>query len=339
MTAPAGEKNDDAAMPSGEASGRRWRALAARRLAGVTRNGTLSTLAPRALFALIIKAVLVCGAALAWYMLARFVFLNLIDADSDDASVGMAPGEYQAALAGRQPDIRSDFDVYLVENRLIYVKDSCTQADVDARFFVHVYPVSPDDLPDYRRPYGFDNLSFGFGHYGARFDGKCWANIPLPDYGIAVIRTGQYVEVEDGYRNEWMGKIDLQADEGVARLTADEYRAALAGRQPDIRSGFDVYLVENRLIYVKEQCGPEDVGARFFVHVDPVSTDDLPDHRRPHGFDNLDFQFDRYGARFGETCMAEVSLPDYEIAEIRTGQSVEAEGGYRNVWHEAIRPE
>ena len=331
MTASSGGKNDDTTMPSGEASGHRWRALAARCLARVTRNGAPSALAPRALFILIIKGVLVCAAAVAWYMLARFVFLNLIGGDSDDVFGEMAPEEYLATLEERQPDILSDFDVHLLDNRLIYVKDPCTQADVDAEFFVHVYPVWPDDLPDYRRPYGFDNLSLEFGQHGVRVGETCLAEVALPDYEIAEIRTGQFVEVEGVYRNEWEGEIVLRVGEGEIKLTPDEYLAALAGRQPDIRSDFDVYLLDNRLIYVKDPCTQADADARLFLHVDPVSPDDLPDHRKPHGFENFDFQFGQYGARVGETCLAEVALPDYEISEIRTGRS--------NVWRESIRLE
>ena len=112
--------------------------------------------------------------------------------------------------------------------------------------------------------------------------------------------------------------------------TVDEYLAHRVGeRLPAIRSGFDVYLVVNRLVYVKEPCGKEDVEARFFLHVHPVVSDDLPDHREQHGFDNLDFRFDERGWRFGEgTCLVEVPLPEYGIAAIRTGQFLAEEDGW-----------
>ena len=43
-------------------------------------------------------------------------------------------------------------------------------------------------------------------------------------------------------------------------MTAGDYLADLVGdRQPAIRSTFDVYPVENRVIYVREQCQPADL--------------------------------------------------------------------------------
>ena len=135
----------------------------------------------------------------------------------------------------------------------------------------------------------------------------------------------------------------------AAAMTADEYLANRVGeRLPAIRSGFDVYLVENRLVYVKEPCGQEDVDAPFFLHLDAVVPDDLPDHRKRYGFDDLGFRLDVHGdgriewagpgTRIGGTCLAEVPLPEYGIAAIRTGQLVAAEGGSRrHVWEGEIR--
>ena len=129
----------------------------------------------------------------------------------------------------------------------------------------------------------------------------------------------------------------------VATMTAGEYREYLVGeRRPAIRSDFDVYLVENRLFYVKEPCGREHVAAPFFLHVNPSVPDDLPDHRRRHGFDNLDFRFGGQqrggpGTRIGETCLKEVLLPEYDIAAIRTGQYVVTEDGFHHIWEGDIR--
>ncbi len=117
-----------------------------------------------------------------------------------------------------------------------------------------------------------------------------------------------------------------------------EYAASLVGGiQPSIRSEFDVYLIENRLVYVKEQCGPDDVDAKFFLHLEPVDADDLPEHRQQHGFDNLDFGFDRYGATFGGMCLAQVPLPEYGITAIRTGQYIRTDGGFHRPWEGEIR--
>ena len=124
----------------------------------------------------------------------------------------------------------------------------------------------------------------------------------------------------------------------VETLTVGEYLAdRVGGRRPAIESGFDVHLVENTLIYAKDRCGPDDVAAPFFLHVDPVDPDDLPGPRRRHGFDNLDFRFGVRGTRFGGTCVAEVPLPEYGVAAIRTGQYVEAGGGFHHPWEGEIR--
>ena len=124
----------------------------------------------------------------------------------------------------------------------------------------------------------------------------------------------------------------------VETMPVDDYVARLVGdRLPVIRSGWDVYLIENRLIYKKEQCGPEDVDARFFLQLYPVDVNDLPSHRGQYGFDNHDFDFGRHGRRGAETCLAAVSLPEYDIATIGTGQFVRANGGLDNLWKGEIR--
>ena len=129
----------------------------------------------------------------------------------------MAASDYIASLVGdHQPAIRSDFDVYLVENRLIYVKQQCEPDDVDAMFFLHLYPVDVNDLPGHRKQYGFDNLDFHFDGDGGRFGlsatqagGICLADVPLPEYGITSIRTGQYVRVDGKFERPWEGEIRL----------------------------------------------------------------------------------------------------------------------------------
>lgn len=85
--------------------------------------------------------------------------------------------------------INNSFDVWLDGNRLLYFREaSCAGT---ARFFLHVQPVDPDDLPDDRKQYGFDNLDFDISQ--ARLGSiSCAAVRPLPDYPVAGIRTGQF---------------------------------------------------------------------------------------------------------------------------------------------------
>ena len=106
------------------------------------------------------------------------------------------------------------------------------------------------------------------------------------------------------------------------------YRQAILGRQPVARSFFDVYRYRDRLVYIRESCNPDNLKERFFLHIFPKNRDDLPKARRPHGFDNLDFDFFDYlnfdfrkrGIRFDGKCMAVAPLPKYDIDYIRTGQ-------------------
>ena len=118
-----------------------------------------------------------------------------------------------AKLISGEPALRSDFDVYLGENALGYVKEPCVRADIEATFFLHLYPVDVHDLPDHRKQYGFDNLDFRFDDLGVMSDGKCRAKVPLPGYPITRINTGQYVLVEGGFHHLWQGVIPLQEGE------------------------------------------------------------------------------------------------------------------------------
>ncbi len=123
----------------------------------------------------------------------------------------IAASDYLARLVGdRPPSIRSSFDVHLIGNHLIYVKEPCARADTEAVFFLHLYPVDVNDLPDHRRQYGFDNLDFRFDWRGEILDGKCMVKIPLPEYNVSEIRTGQYVPAAGGYNRLWEGEIRLE---------------------------------------------------------------------------------------------------------------------------------
>ena len=126
-------------------------------------------------------------------------------------------GDYLARLLGDSPPvIRSDWDVYLVGNSLIYVKrDPCSPQDAEPTFFLHLDPVNMNDLPSHRKQYGFDNLDFAFGNHRIPIKGEvCAAVRALPDYAIAAIRTGQFT----GEGQIWKGSFDVveSADDGKA---------------------------------------------------------------------------------------------------------------------------
>ena len=120
-------------------------------------------------------------------------------------------------VGGRRPALRSDFDGYLLDDTLVYAKEPCVPEDVDATFFLHVDPIDPDDLPGPRRRYGFDNLDFRFDDRGSLIGGVCAVEVPLPEYGVAAIRTGQYMIVERGFHHLWEGEIHFGSGPGRRR--------------------------------------------------------------------------------------------------------------------------
>ena len=225
------------------------------------------------------------------------------------------------------PAAQSVYDLYLVDGALVYVKEPCVESDIASKFFLHVFPERAGDLPADQREDGYDNLDFNFLLHGAPINGLCAARVPLPEYPVASVRTGQFNE-----RGEiWSATFRLNA--GASRAA---YEAA-ASRQPDAQSAFDLYLnAANRtLTYVKAPCAASDVERPFFLHVRPERTSDLPEGRRAAGFDNFDFDFRLRGAVFDGKCAALVSLPEYPIASLRTGQWVSGEG---ETWAATVRP-
>ena len=109
-----------------------------------------------------------------------------------DPAFPLRAASWRDAFAGREPAVRAVFDVHLDGRTLTYVRDGCDREDTEARFFLHVVPLDAGDLPAERRESGFGNLDFAFADRGARYGGTCMASAELPDYGIALVRTGQF---------------------------------------------------------------------------------------------------------------------------------------------------
>ena len=312
-------------------------------------------------------------------------------------------------VGGQRPAIKGEFDVYLLERRLFYVKELCERADVETRFFLQLVPVG-DDFDEGRESLGFNNANFMLEEYGGgraswgEEGSPCLAEVPLPKYEIATASTGQFKA--EGPVWEGVAPIDLERNaEGVGfsvagraaqafalecavdevalwsfaapekraistwtrtaagscmsvfmpqhghsapvrvrRATLEEALAQRVGGQaPAIRAdstqldGFDVHLAEDALVYVKEACEQANVETPFFLHIVPAGND-FNDGREVFGFNNLDFMFRHRGVWSGDggtPCLAEVPLPEYDIAEIRTGQ-YRADDWHR-VWEGEVR--
>ncbi len=253
-------------------------------------------------------------------------YLFLYDAHGLTASLTASYRSAYPSVVSGEPLARKDFDVYLEDKTMYYLKEPCEPDDTKASFFLHVFPADFDDLPYPRREHRFDNLDFGFDERGALFDGKCMARVGLPQYDIAGIRIGQ---VRGDGAAVWSIAHVVQAPKLISAYSS------ITSNEPVARSEFDVYIRGGNLYYVKEPCDGADVQTSFFLHVVPADEDDLPDDRRQHGFDNLDFGFDERGVLFDGKCLAGVGLPQYGIARIVTGQF----GGAGRVWEVEFAPD
>ncbi len=121
--------------------------------------------------------------------------LDVLLRDAEDARQNRQKG---------QLIIQSDYyDVYLDQDTLVYMKESCSQEDATTAFFLRIYPVDVSDLRGRHRRVGYENISFGFNPGWIRVGGRCMAIRPLPQYDIRRIVTGQ----TDG---KWEGEFAIR---------------------------------------------------------------------------------------------------------------------------------
>ena len=235
-----------------------------------------------------------------------------------------------------EPIVRSDFDVYLNADALIYVNDDCRKSYTEAPFFLAPYPVDESDLPAESRQYGFENHDFRFHDFGFRRSAEqCIAIAQIPDYDIARISTGQYIRQADGSKPHlWNGSFNFPNRLADDRLRRIDETIAQAGA-PIIGSDFDVYLDDGALIYSNADCPVSYTKASFFLALYPADESDLPAEARQRGFDNRDFGFHDGGfwGNDSDRCIAVAPLPDYDIARIYTGQYIQgADGSTQHLW-------
>ena len=126
------------------------------------------------------------------------------------------PGLGELIAQGRQnrpppANQSAAFDVILDRadgrHRLLYAKANCTDADYATPIFLHIAPVDLADLPDYSQGGSFENRDFPIDYYGGRPGGDCAAVVPLPEYPIAGIRTGQFAA---GQGEVWAVELTLE---------------------------------------------------------------------------------------------------------------------------------
>ena len=274
----------------------------------------------------------------------RVVFLY--EPDAYLAALNAMRGAYEHYARTSRPAVESRFDVHQLGNTLLYAgeRKHCPRDDRTG-FFLHVFLADTNDLSPSQRRFGFVNLDASFRRsvfwtrgdrcFAVRFlpqrvrdwecertpwDGRCFAARFLPQIPIAGIRTGQDDE-RNGSRL-WEGRFAFggRSRDG-GNSVAVEYER-IASRQPLARSVWGVHLLRgaggDELAFLKTPCAAGDAAGRFLVHVVPVDPDNLPADKP---FDDWDFDFlERGGAVFDGKCMVKTSLPDYDIASVRTGQ-------------------
>ena len=126
----------------------------------------------------------------------------------DGGSGGAGALSFDEPLVQGEPAAHAEFDLHIQDGELIYFKQPCDQYDTRERFLLHIVPKNLDDLPDEQRARGFDNLDFWFWQRGDLYGRQCVAHLPLPDYDIAAIHTGQFKTTRDGmYNRLWTAEL------------------------------------------------------------------------------------------------------------------------------------
>ncbi len=202
------------------------------------------------------------------------------------------------------------------ESELIrHIRESDIQDRIlsNEAYVIYFYTKKPANFITYRTDeaaISSELAYYGNGTYVAFFDG----DYPRP-YSMSYFRGRAEVETVVEFTDGILLRVNMDKESSFpARYEAIERN------EPVVRSVWDLYLDGRTLTYAKSPCSYEDAAAKFFLHIAPLNAADLQDERKVHGFDNLDFRFERYGARFGEACLATVTLPAYPVGVITTGQ-------------------
>ena len=217
--------------------------------------------------------------------------------------------EVHEAVRGREPVIDAAFDVHRIDGALALVKEPCAPSFVErSSVILRAFPVDAGDLPTWREGKAFEPRYFDLNRYGAYFEGKCAAALPLPAYPIA--------DFELRWGAEPLGEAEARER---ARLAREEGRLLARGF-------YDIHLMDGELVYLRDPCDPAETAQPFHLNVYPERVGDLPEERREQGYERFHFEFLLNGAFVDGGCAAFFSLPGYPAAGIQTGQR-DGEGG------------
>ena len=194
---------------------------------------------------------------------------------------------------------------------------------------------------------GFDNSAF----WGVRGQSlgvvRHCTEIQVTDYAWSEVDGEFWVLIESEQAAGWipfesvsfdilrsMKEFKLVDVEIISRIMEDvvdpSIRSLLEAHfdSPAMRSLFDVYIHEDRLIYVKSPCSEGDLSHRFFLHITPVNMIDLAEEHMKHGFGVYDFYSSdkNVTAAMNENgCIVALALPEHDIQLIYTGQVIRVE--------------
>lgn len=123
----------------------------------------------------------------------------------DDATAAPYRETYRRAVSG-EPAVRSDWDIYVKDGALIWVKELCGADDTRGWFLLKAFWKAP---PPNRRlgdepEDGSSSGNFGFDAYGVRFDGKCLIKRDLPDFEVERIAVGQFATESRNWAAEFV---------------------------------------------------------------------------------------------------------------------------------------
>ena len=107
---------------------------------------------------------------------------------------------YDEPALGR-PIIASDWNVYRKDDRLIYVREGCTNRQ--PRFFLSPTPREADDPLGREDRRGFDGEVFRWERIARRSARRCVGVIELPERDLASVRTGQLRDGEPLWEGEY----------------------------------------------------------------------------------------------------------------------------------------
>lgn len=151
----------------------------------------------------------------------------------------------------------------------------------------------------------------------------------MPDYSLKELGASLGLQVEAILKDGLILRSNISSDADPTIWDEDYlFQSLLASTQPLIYSNWNVYYDDqnNRLIYVRAPCDTSDFRTKFMLHIFPTDRANLPERQQQRAFDDLGFSFSDHVIPMGRRCIAIVSLPQYDIATIRTGQTGEKDG-------------